>query len=244
MSCPVLIVDDEPLAVEMLEGECARDPRIQVVGTTTDGTAVLDMVARLNPAALFLDIGMPGLGGLAVAAGLRTLAAPPLIVFVTAYDNFAAEAFDLAVTDYLLKPVTSERFRRTVDRITDQFEQRRWASTAQADDLWLPRRGTMVRVPIAAITRIEADRDYLKIFTAEDSFLLRGTMNAMAERLPSARFVRIHRSMIVATGHVAECRHMGNGAWAVMDQKGRVCPIGRAYLPEVRRSLGLTAFAP
>lgn len=243
MTSTVLIVDDEPLAVETLEGECARDPRLTVVGTADDGAVAVEMAADTAPAIVLLDIRMPGLDGFAVARQLRSAANPPAVVFVTAYDYFAAEAFDLAVTDYILKPVTSDRFRRAIDRCMEEIEQRKWASTLLADDLWLPRRGTVVRVPTSSITRIEADRDYLKIFTAEDSFLLRATMNSMAEGLPAPRFLRIHRSMIVATQQITACSHMGNGAWSVIDLRGQTYPIGRAYLADVRRVLGVTSLA-
>ncbi|WP_198787076.1 LytR/AlgR family response regulator transcription factor [Variovorax sp. IB41] len=234
-----LAVDDEPLALEALQGHCASDGRVRLIATAANGIEALQRVDALRPDAIFLDIGMPGLGGLEVATRLQALDKPPLVVFVTAYDHFAAEAFDLAVADYMLKPLRAERFRRAIDKLSDVLGQRKGSLPCQADDLWLPRRGTVVRVPIASIVRVEAERDYAKVHTAQEVFMVRTTMSAIEERLPADRFVRIHRSTIVAVDQIGTCRHLGNGAWVAVDLMGESRPIGRHYLGAVRQALGI-----
>ena len=118
-----LIIDDEPLAIERLQILCAQIASIDLVGTANDGDAALRMVEALRPELLLLDIAMPGLDGLGVARALEKLGVRPAIIFCTAYDNFAIEAFDVAAAGYLLKPVALEKLERAVERVKDRIAQ-------------------------------------------------------------------------------------------------------------------------
>src|SRR4051794_40618074 len=114
-----LVVDDEPLAIERLQIICAREPLIDLVGTASDGEAALRLLEALEPEMLLLDIAMPGLDGIGVAKAIEKLAKRPAIIFCTAFDQYAVAAFDLAATDYLLKPVAQDRLAKAVGRVIE-----------------------------------------------------------------------------------------------------------------------------
>lgn len=239
MTIRAVIVDDEPLAIEALERFCERSGRVEIHGAATDGAAGLDLARQIAPDLVFLDIGMPGLGGLDVAAGLHRTARAPLVVFVTAFDHFATQAYDLSVADYLLKPLEPLRFERAVDRVEQRLD---WSAPSRApEDLWVPSRGGMVRISIADIRRVDAERDYVRLSVGDRSHLLRENISAMAERLDASAFVRIHRSTILRIDMVKGLRHLGGGAWATVDACGQEVRIGRSHLARVREQLGLNA---
>jgi two-component system response regulator AlgR len=235
-----IIMDDEPLAVEALRGLCARSAAVNVIGDAGDGGSGLAAIDLLRPDAVFLDIEMPGMDGLSVAASLGRLAAPPLIVFVTAYDHFAAQAFDLAVVDYVLKPIEAARLDRAIERVAERLALGHVPRPARAKELWVPSRGAMVRVDVSDISRVEAERDYVRIFVGEASYLLRGSITAIEERLDSEQFLRVHRSTILPRAAIAEVRHRGAGAWVATDMAGGTTNIGRSFLANVRAKLGLS----
>jgi two-component system, LytTR family, response regulator AlgR len=234
-----LLIDDEPLAVEALRRFCERDGRVRVVGEAIDGRVGLALAGALQPDVLFLDIGMPGLSGLDVAAGVAALPRKPLVVLVTAFDHFATQAFDLAVVDYVLKPLEPARFRRAVDRV-DQLVGSAPSTPPPADSFWVPSRGGMVRIDADAIRRIDAERDYVRLSVSGRSFLLREPISAIEARLDPSRFVRIHRSAILRADTIVGLRHLGAGAWAAMDEAGQASRIGRSFLARVRERLGCT----
>ena len=240
MAFTAIIMDDEPLAVEALRGLCARSAAMNVIGHAGDGGSGLAAIDRLRPDAVFLDIEMPGMDGLSVAASLGRLAAPPLIVFVTAYDHFAAQAFDLAVVDYVLKPVEAVRLDRAIERVAERMALGHVSQPARAKEFWVPSRGAMVRIDVSDISRVEAERDYVRIFVGEASYLLRGSITAIEERLDPEQFLRVHRSTILRRAAIAEVRHRGAGAWVATDMAGGSTNIGRSFLANVRAKLGLS----
>lgn len=240
MAFTAIIMDDEPLAVEALRGLCARSAAVNVIGHAGDGASGLAAIEQLRPDAVFLDVEMPGMDGLSVAASLGQLAAPPLIVFVTAYDHFAAQAFDLAVVDYVLKPVEAARLNRAIERVAERLGLGRVSEPARASEFWVPSRGAMVRVDVSDIKRVEAERDYVRIFAGEASYLLRGSITAMEERLDPEAFLRVHRSTILCRSAIAHVRHRGAGAWVATDTAGRSTNIGRSFLADVRAKLGIS----
>src|SRR3546814_10647956 len=124
MTIRTLIVDDEPLAVERLQMLCAREPRIALVGTASDGEAALRLIEGLEPDLVMLDIAMPLLDGIGVARATSRMGICPAVIFVTAFEGFAVEAFDLAAVDYLLKPVAHERLSRAIDRVEQALGNR------------------------------------------------------------------------------------------------------------------------
>ena len=158
-------------------------------------------------------------------------------MLVTAFDHFATQAFDLSVVDYVLKPIDPERLARAIDRL-DQLVGGARVGAAPTEEFWVPNRGGMTRVAAAAIRRIDAERDYVRLSVDSRSFLLREPLSAIAARLDPARFVRIHRSTILRADTITGLRHLGAGAWAAVDDAGQANRIGRSFLATVRDQLG------
>lgn len=239
MAFSAIIVDDEPLAIEGLERLCVRSGLVEVAGTASNGEEALRLVEMYRPDAMFLDIGMPGLNGLAVAERLLRTARPPLVVFVTAYDHFATQAFDLAVADYVLKPVDPARLDRAIQRLESLNVARQGSGPRpqRAEEFWASSRGGMVRAPVANIRRIDAERDYVRLSVGDTSYLLRRPLSDIEARLDPELHLRIHRSTIVRWSDVAELKHLGAGAWAVVDDAGRSMRVGRRFLPMVKARL-------
>ena len=240
MPFTAVIIDDEPLAREALRGLCATLTTVTLLGEADDGASALALVERCTPNAVFLDIGMPGLDGLTLAARFAELACPPCVVFVTAYDRYATQAFDLSVVDYVLKPVERARLERAIERVEARLAASDRGRPSEADDaFWLSSRGVMMRVPVASVVRVEAERDYVRIITAEHSYLLRDALTAIERRLDPALFLRLHRSAIVRCDHIAGLRHEGRGVWSAVDVDNNASRIGRSYLARVRERLGI-----
>jgi two-component system response regulator AlgR len=234
-SFTAVIVDDEPLAIEGLKRHCAASGIASVIGEASDGAAGLALIGEMRPDVVFLDISMPGLGGLEVARAVASAQGPPLVVFVTAHDHYATEAFDLAVVDYVLKPIEPKRMRRALERLSRLIGERAPQEGVSAE-FWVPFRGRIVRLSHADIIRIEAERDYVRLFSSENSYLVRATLTDMLTRLHPKAFVRVHRSIAVARNRMTAFRHVGGGAWAVVDPEGAETPIGRSYLASVREA--------
>jgi two-component system response regulator AlgR len=235
-----LVVDDEPLAIERLQILCAREPMIDLVGTASDGEAALRLIEALEPEMMMLDIAMPGLDGIGVAKAVEKLARKPAIIFCTAFDQYAVAAFDLAATDYLLKPVAQERLGKAVARV---IERRRAPADEQmasdySQEFWVPHRSEMIRIAAQDIDRIEAERDYMRLHVGTRSFLLHQTITELERRLDPAQFIRLHRSTIVRRDRIARLSHDGMGVWhAVLSDEERI-RIGRTYLPAARTLTG------
>lgn len=238
-----LIADDEPLAVERLQLLCARQPGIEVVGTAADGAAALRLAGALKPDLLLLDIAMPDLDGIGVARALAGSGAPsPAVVFVTAFDNFAVEAFELAAVDYLLKPVAPDRLALAVQRVLDRREAPADAPApapdAHADEFWVPHRGAVIRIAAADLDRIDAERDYMRLHVGDRSYLLHQTITALESRLDPDLFIRVHRSTIVRRDRIVALRHDGGGGWHADLGPGGTVRIGRTYVNAVKAIAG------
>lgn len=237
-SLRTLIVDDEPLAVERMQVICTQIDGVTVVGTASDGEAALRLVDALTPDLVLLDLTMPGIDGLTVARRLSALGNPPAVIFVTAHDEFAVEAFDLDAVDYVLKPVAPDRLGRAVQRVVARRGQRTVLSSEWLEEFWVPHRSELVRVPSCDVRRIDAERDYVRLHVDGQSFLLLQTITSLEEKLDPARFIRIHRSCIVRRDHVSGLRHEGLGVWSVETADGEALRIGRTYLPAVKKMAG------
>lgn len=228
-----LIVDDEPLAAERLQILCAQLPAVAVVGTASDGEAALHLITDLQPDLILLDIAMPGLDGIAVAATLQNQANRPAVIFCTAFSEHAVAAFDVAATDYLLKPVLLDRLARAVARaaaLPKTAAPPDRATEAFIRQFWVPQRHEMIRVLAEEVDWIEAERDYMRLHVGPRSYLLHHTISALEQRLDPEKFLRVHRSAIVRRLAVAKLRHDGVGTWHVVLGNGREIRIGRSYL--------------
>jgi two-component system response regulator AlgR len=235
-----LIVDDEPLAVERLQVICARLPGLIVTGTASEGASALRLIEALVPDLVLLDLTMPGMDGLAVARALRRQSTAPAIVFVTAHDEFAVEAFDLDAVDYVLKPVAPERLERAIARALSRRAERteivvesRWLT-----EFWVPHHSELLRISAIDVDRIDAERDYVRLNVGRQSYLLLHTISGLEERLDPAVFIRIHRSTILRRDHIRGLKHDGLGSWSAEIGDGSVLRIGRTYLAQAKAMAG------
>jgi DNA-binding LytR/AlgR family response regulator len=247
-----IIVDDEPLAIERLQILCAAQPAIDLVATASDGAAAIRMAQELSPDLMLLDIGMPKMDGISAARALSLLPHTPAIIFVTAYDHFAVEAFDLDVADYVLKPVSAERLVRAIERAHLSAQTSKAAPIISASiissiparisdyasEFWVSHRSELIRVAVVDIERIEAERDYMRLFVSGRSYLLHQTISTLEQRLDPVQFLRIHRSHIVRRDLITGLRHEGGGVWHALLCGDVSMRIGRKYLAEVKRIAG------
>jgi two-component system response regulator AlgR len=238
-----LVVDDEPLAIERMEVICAQLPSISVVGIASDGAGALSQIEALDPDLVLLDMTMPELDGLAVARALVGRANSPAVVFVTAHDSFAVEAFDLDAVDYVLKPVTSDRLERAIMRATTRRGEREASDTSWLNEFWVPHRSELLRISASAVDRIDAERDYVRLHVGAKegpsrSYLLLQTVSGLEARLDPERFIRLHRSAILRRDRITGLRHDGLGVWSAELEDGTAVRIGRTYLARAKAMAG------
>jgi DNA-binding LytR/AlgR family response regulator len=199
-----VIVDDEPLALDALSALIGKIPELEIIARCQDAVDALQVLHRENIDLIFLDIQMPELTGLEM---LRSLSNPPRVIFTTAYREYAAEAFDLDVVDYLLKPISLERLLRAVNRYFDRIKRKDKTTSAGESEI----QETIViysdkknhRVNIAEILYVEGLKDYAIIHTDSIRLITRETMKKLEESLSPFNFLRVHRSWIVSCGRVS-----------------------------------------
>lgn len=222
----VLVVDDERPALDELAYLLGRDPRVAEVLTCDSATETLRMLQEIEIDAVFLDVQMPGLTGLELAQVLARFREPPPIVFVTAHDQHAVEAFELQAVDYVLKPVRDDRLAEAVRRVVGVVEG--VADRGPAGDLQVPvELGGVTRfVARSAISYVEAQGDYARLHTDGGSHLVRTPLSQLEEEWGPAGFVRIHRSLLVSLAHVAEVRMDAGRCTVVVGRTGPGVELG------------------
>ena len=233
-----LIVDDEPLAIERMQVICRDLTGLDVAGTAQDGAAALRMIDALAPDLVLLDMTMPELDGLAVARALTGRKPRPAVIFVTAHENFAVEAFDLDAVDYVLKPVTPDRLERAVARALARRGERAEQGGDWLTEFWVPYRSELLRIAAADVDRIDAERDYVRLHVGERSYLLLQTVTGLEARLDPQRFIRLHRSTILRRDRITGLRHDGLGVWSAELADGSAVRIGRTYLAKAKAMAG------
>ena len=233
-----LIVDDEPLAIERMQVLCAEIDSLLVVGTASDGESALRLATKLSPDLLLLDMTMPGMDGLAVAREVAGQDAPPAVIFVTAHEDFAVEAFDLDAVDYVLKPVAADRLERAVARAVSRRGSRKRGDHRWLQEFWVPRRSELLRIEASQVDRIDAERDYVRLHVANRSYLLLQTIAGLEAKLDPEEFIRIHRSTILRREAIRGLRHEGLGVWSAELDDGETLRIGRTYLRKVKAMTG------
>lgn len=226
----VIIVDDEPPARSLLRLLCV-EAGVDVLGEAEDGASAMALLQGLSPDVILLDIAMPRIGGMEVARQLRERSGGPPIIFTTAFAEYAVAAFDVGAVDYLLKPIDPARLRVAFERARATLSSQ---ATASVDHIWVPTRTDLQRVELGAIDRIEAERDYVSLYSGMRSYLFRATMNAFEKRLPDGKYLRVHRSTILRRDMIASLKHEGAGVWSIVLTDGTTARIGRSYLEAVK----------
>ena len=247
----VLIVDDEPPARAKVRRFLAADPQVEVAGEAGSGPEAVEMIHLLRPDLVFLDIQMPGADGFGVLGALDA-GAMPHVVFVTAYDEYALRAFEVHAVDYLLKPFDADRFATALARAkqrvrarppADELEQRIRRALAEARpapaylERLLVRTGTRaVFLRTDEIGWLEAEENYVRLHAGRESYLVRGTLAGLEERLDPAKFVRVHRSHMVNLASIRELHPWSHGDWMIVLHDGRELMLSRRYrdrIPEL-----------
>ncbi len=175
------------------------------------------------------------------SARCERLDPPPAVIFVTAFDQYAVAAFDVAAVDYLLKPVAQDRLERAVARVKAHANGAPLAPTKPSpwsQEFWVPHRAEMIRVAAHEIDLIEAERDYMRLHVGPRSYLLHQTITELARRLDPAAFVRLHRSTIVRRDRISGFKHDGMGVWTAHLTDGKELHIGQFYLADARAMAG------
>lgn len=241
-----VIADDEAPAREKLERWVAEQPDMTVVGSAEDGLSAAQCIEQLRPNVAFLDVQMPTLSGLQVAAQLEPSSAP-LIVFVTAFDEHAVKAFELNAVDYLLKPYDLDRFARTVQRVRERLNAHESGATAVAigrarapscERLLVPDGERLQLIDAASIEWLEADDNYVHVHTAARSYLLRRTLQDLLSQLGEQRFARIHKSTAVNLASVASLTPLFKGDYEIHLHNGRVLRLSRRYRVAIFARMG------
>lgn len=236
----VVIADDEPIAREGLRLMLGAHPWLTVVGEAASGAATVELVERVRPELLFLDVEMPGGSGVEVLARLQHR---PFVVFTTAYSQHAVSAFELGALDYLLKPFGSERLQRALERVRagagepcePAGDRLREALRHGPMTRLFVRSGTSV-IPVAVeqVVRVEAWGDYVTVYTTASRYVVHVALQRLAERLDPAVFVRVHRAHLVNLSHVKAFRAQPGGGLVAELLDGTVVPVSRSHARAVR----------
>jgi two-component system LytT family response regulator len=244
-----LIADDELVARRRIRRLLSTERDIAVVAECADGASAIEAIERERPDLVFLDVQMPERDGFEVVAALDPEALPA-VVFVTAYDRYALQAFDVHAIDYLLKPYTAERFRTAVRRARARVHgastDERLASLITAlrnAPRYLSRinvraTGRIVLVDLAAVDWIEAADNYVRLHAGPRAYLHRETLAALEKQLDPERFVRIHRSAIVQVDRVIELHSASHGDMDVVLRNGKTLTLSRTFRDRLPPSLG------
>lgn len=235
----VLIADDEAPARDKLRRWLAEQPEVDVVAEAADGLAAATAISVHAPHVAFLDIQMPGLSGLEIAAQLEPTAAP-LVVFVTAFDEHAIKAFELDAVDYLLKPYDRDRLRKTLERLRSRHAgaipvdagaavRSARAQTGSSDRLLVPQGEGLQLIDAESIQWLEADDNYVHVHTAKARYLLRRTLADLLLQLGEQRFVRIHKSTAVNLAEIDALTPLFKGDHEIRLRGGAVLRLSRRF---------------
>jgi len=246
-----LNIDDVQLARERLKRCLVDEPDVQVVGECDNGTNAVESIRALSPDLIFLDVQMPALDGFGVLEALKS-EHTPVVIFVTAYNEYAIQAFDVNALDYLLKPVDCARLSKAVERAKTQLAQpapdldsrfRAMLEDIKASSKFLKRltiklTGHTILLPIDEIDWIESYGNYLKLHAGAESHLIRGTMQSLESKLDPEKFVRVHRSAIVNIEKIKAIYPRSNGDQDLVLQNGQQLMLSRKFRDRFFAALG------
>lgn len=230
----VIIVDDEPLAQDVLESHIQKIPELNLVQKCNNALEANDALRNHSIDLMFLDIQMPQLTGMEF---LRTLSNPPLVIFTTAYPNYAVEGFELNAVDYLLKPISLDRFFKATNKAIDHIDLKKGNNTVpetpkdSADYFFVKADKKLIKVNYADIIYIEGLKDYVIIRMANSRVITLQTMKSLESKLPAGQFKRIHRSYIVGVNQIKAI--VGNMVEIMEKGQAKHLPIGKNYREEL-----------
>jgi two-component system LytT family response regulator len=248
MSIRILIVDDEPLARRRLRAFLRPEADAEIVEECGNGQEAVDAIRRCKPQLVFLDVQMPGMDGFDVLRALEP-GERPVVVFVTAHDQYAVQAFEERALDYLLKPFAKSRFEDTMTRVRERLERPETDESRDRVSGLLqamgPRTHLVVKtgthsvlLQVARIEWLEAEGDYVRIHAGRESYLTRQTMNRIESQLAAARFVRVHRSAIVNVHFIREIHSLPGGDHSIGLRDGTQVTLSRGYRERLEGVLG------
>ena len=222
-----IIVEDELLAQQVIQNHLQKMNQFQLMATCSNAMEAAEVLNKQEVDLIFLDIQLPGMTGLHF---LRSLPNPPLVVLTTAYAEYALESYEFNVIDYLLKPISFERFSKAINKIVEGrlFTQAtKERENPIPDHIFIKCNSKFFKVNFSEIKYIEGMKDYLKIHTADYKLITHQTMGEMEKTLPAKKFIRVHKSYIVATGHIKSI--YGNS----IEMEKTTIPIGNSYKDKV-----------
>lgn len=232
MQLTCLIIDDEEMAIKVIENHLRDFPDIKVAGTFQNPMAALSLIETETIDLIFLDINMPKVSGLDF---LRNIKLKPHVIITTAYREFAVESFELNVVDYLVKPIPFARFLKAIDKVNNLIQLEKGitaeSQTKEQPHIFLKSNKKLVKVYLNEILFIESLKDYIKIVTTAGDFMILKSITAIQDELSSDQFLRVHRSFIVSIEKIKALE--GN----TIETANRKIPIGRNYLKDVRKAI-------
>lgn len=237
-----LVVDDEPLARRGVIARLSRHRDLEVVAECGNGRQAAAAIRALTPDVVFLDVQMPGADGFDLVASIGS-ATMPLVVLITAHNEHALRAFDIAAIDYLLKPIDDERFDLAIERVRKRIAERELAqnssvsaeevSRAAPERIIIKDRGRVMLLEHDEVFWVEAEGDYVRVHAADNSYQVRTTLSGIAAQLPADIFVRIHRSTLVNRHRVREMTPLPNREFTVLLTNGTSLRLSRTYQDQV-----------
>jgi len=222
-----MIVEDETLAQQVIQSHLQKIETCELVAICNNALEAKEVLNKEDVDLMFLDIQLPGMTGLHF---LRSLNNPPLVVLTTAYSEYAVESYEFNIIDYLLKPISFERFCKTIDKIIDgglSAKVLKERDSLPAEHIFIKSNGKFVKVNFSGITYIKGMKDYLKIHTAESRLITHQTMNEMEKMLAGKQFIRVHKSYIIALAHIKSI--YGNS----IEMEDATIPVGITYKDKV-----------
>lgn len=224
-----VIIDDEPLAVDLLQSYIEKTPDLRLLQAFNDAPSAAAYIGANPVDLIFLDVQMPHINGIQL---LQSLEKPPMVIFTTAYSEYAAQGFELDAIDYLLKPFDIARFQRAVNKAQDYHRYLQKEAEAATPYIFVKSEYQVIKINLDEIRYIEALDDYIKIYTTTGRPILTlMTLKAMAERLPEDKFARVHRSFIVSLTRIESVR---NRKVRIGDAE---IPVGNSYVESFSRVL-------
>ena len=225
----VIIVDDEPLVRERIISLLETRDHYLVLKECSNSKDAIEAITNLKPNVVFLDIQMPGGSGFKV---LDELDFKPVIIFITAFEKYAIKAFEYAAFDYVVKPISADRFFKTLNRLEESLNSLPRSTPPQ---MTLQKEGVYFKINVSEISHIEASDNYVRIYSGSDIYRKRSTLRAISDQLQSAGFIQVHRSFIVNERHIREVAKFKQGDFLVRLSNGRIIPTSKSYRDTIRK---------